>query len=137
MSAAAIEQAGANSPKEWQARVLDAVRKLAQGQEEFTADDVWKVVPDWTVVEPRALGAVMRQAQRDGVCITTNRFVTSRRRHGAPIRVWRSLLVVASTCDYCGAELDGSRRGGNRERQRFCHASHRAAWHRERKEQAA
>lgn len=123
----AISQAGENAPAAWMAEAIGTVRLLAESQAKFTADDIWRLTG--APPEPRALGAVMRRAQRDGLAEATDQFVTSERRHGAPIRVWRSLLFggrAVSECLYCDAPLDGLR-----PEAKFCGDLHKAAWHRE------
>jgi hypothetical protein len=121
----AIAAVGEHAPDVWMAQAVAAVHELCRTRPRFTADDVWQRVGN--PPEPRALGAVMRQVKREGVCEPTDQFVTSERRHGAPIRVWRSLgWVDDRTCDYCGATLRGKRPDA-----RFCDDLHKAAWHRE------
>jgi hypothetical protein len=91
---AAAEAALAVTPKEWQAAARDAVADLAMRGTPFTTDDVLAFLEaDPTLpaggVETRALGAVMRKAQKDG-WITPGGYVTSTRResHQRPKRLW-------------------------------------------------
>jgi hypothetical protein len=87
----AIEQVGRRrevSP------LLDAVKRTAERRGEFTGDDVWTSMGDQVVVEPRALGPVMRRAQRLGWATPTDRYVLTERpeAHRRPVRVWRSMI---------------------------------------------
>jgi hypothetical protein len=75
-----------------------AVQTVARRRIELTSDDVWvqlALTPHAATHDHRALGAVMRAAQRSGWITPTERFVQSDQplRHRAPIRVWRSLLL--------------------------------------------
>ena len=75
--------------------VLDASRTVLN----FTTDDVWERIPQLaekyglpadTVIEPRALGAVMVKMSREQLIEATALYQKSRRRacHARPIRVW-------------------------------------------------
>jgi hypothetical protein len=94
----AIAQVEANADREWKTAALGAVRWLAANRVEFTSDDVWRLLPDQsaaTTHEPRALGAVMRKAARDGLVRKTDRVVNSTRVecHARPVAVWQSLVM--------------------------------------------
>jgi len=93
----AIAQVEANADREWKTAALNAVRWLAANRVEFTSDDVWRLLPHQsaaTTHEPRALGAVMRKAARDGLVRKTDRVVNSTRVecHARPVAVWQSLI---------------------------------------------
>lgn len=89
---AAIARVGKNSDPEWFATAMYAVRKLAMSREHFTTDELWCDIDHPR--EPRAIGAVMRQAKRDGLCVATLRYEHSRRVacHARPLRVWASMI---------------------------------------------
>jgi hypothetical protein len=72
---------------------LVAVAQVARQQRELVSDDVWKHL-DARSHDNRALGPVMKQAQRDGLIAPTDRFVltTQARRHRSPVRIWVSLV---------------------------------------------
>ena len=55
----------------------------------FTTDLLWKTLP--TPPEPRAMGAVMTAARRDGLIRPTPNFAQSARPecHCRPVRIWR------------------------------------------------
>lgn len=68
---------------------------VALARDEFTSDDIWRALPeDVTTHDYRALGPVLRTAQRRGWIVPTDRFqlTEQRSRHRAPIRIWRSRL---------------------------------------------
>lgn len=93
-----IARADRNADTEWKKAADLSVRAVARRMTVFTTDDVWDELhlnhPDAHTHEPRALGAVMKRAMRDGLIIQTEQFVRSRRpqAHKAPIQVWGSAL---------------------------------------------
>jgi len=76
----------------WVAEALSALRWVARGHAYVVADDVWTRLRR-APREGRALGAVFRRACAMRLVEPTARFVTTLQpeRHGAPVRVWRSL----------------------------------------------
>jgi hypothetical protein len=91
----AVTRVGAHADVDWVAHILDVIYCLAVAQEEITTDDVWATVGEVAAThEPRALGAVMRQAARLGYLRVTDRYVPSARAacHARPVRVWESLI---------------------------------------------
>lgn len=126
----AVVQVDEHAPDSWIDRALQAVRDVAIRHQFFTTDAVWdKLGRD--IGEPRAMGAVMRRAQKQGVCEATQRYQASHRteRHGGPMRVWRSLVVndpAPRMCENeCGRDL-----AGYREDARFCGSICKAEFHR-------
>lgn len=94
---AAIEQVDFNADPTWKKAADKAIRHVAVTRREFSTDDVWEVLYELAIEppdEPRALGAAMRRAARDGFIVATDRVVRSARPecHTRPIRVWRSLV---------------------------------------------
>lgn len=80
---------------EWKDIAYDAVVAAAYEKPYgFIVDDVWKHIPPGVEVprEPRAIGPVMRRAQKDGVIIATNELRLSERitAHRNPRRVWKA-----------------------------------------------
>lgn len=78
---------------EWKDYAYDAVLATAgEKPEGFIVDDVWKHIPAEAGAprEPRAMGPVLRRAQRDGAIRPTDRFLLSDRvtAHRNPRRVW-------------------------------------------------
>lgn len=89
----AIDRAGAHADQTWAAHAVAAVRGAAR-LFRFTTDDVWARLEQYGVQthEPRALGAIMKQLERDGEIVPTGDWVQTRRpaAHARPIRVWRA-----------------------------------------------
>jgi hypothetical protein len=81
---------------EWQARALAAIRVVATSQDEFTTDDVWRVLGREPEIEGRAMGAAVLTAARLGLLVRTNYTAKSLRVacHRRDLRVWRSLVFV-------------------------------------------
>lgn len=82
----------------WSALADIAVSWCAEHHDEITTDDVWQRLADQGVDpphEPRAIGPVMRRAVADGVIVSTDRYVRSRRpvHHRAPLRVYRRAVL--------------------------------------------
>lgn len=94
---AAIARVGAAADPVWVKAALEAVVYVCERRATFTADAVWWVLEYAGIVvpdEPRALGAVMKIAQKVGVCVPTRQFEQTVRpsRHGTDVRVWRSTI---------------------------------------------
>jgi len=91
----AIQRVDQHAEPDWKEHAYTAVLETAREQPDgFIVDDVWPRIPD-TVEAPhelRAMGAVMRRAQRDGMIVPTRDFLLSARvtAHRNPRRVWRS-----------------------------------------------
>jgi hypothetical protein len=85
----AIDQVEANASVEWNAEADAAVRHLCSNRQSITSDDVWALMSSKTH-EPRAMGAVMRRAYRDGLIIPIDRWVQTQRAsaHKRPVRIW-------------------------------------------------
>ena len=91
----ALAQVEANADPAWKIHARTAIEFLAKTRHEFTTDDVWQHLADRHQEgprEPRALGAMMTTAARDGWIMPTDRYVPSARPdcHRRPIKVWRS-----------------------------------------------
>lgn len=88
----AIDGVEANASTTWLDIARGIVRSYPPGHS-FTTDDVWHALSfvDVRTHEPRALGAVMRGLQRDGVIENTKSYQPSARAecHARPIPVWR------------------------------------------------
>ena len=96
--AEAIATAEAGATEWWLDYALGVVRSVAKRQELLTTDDIWRDMVhqgDQESGEPRALGAVMLRAKREGLIAPTAMHKDSERAvcHGRPLRVWRSLVV--------------------------------------------
>jgi hypothetical protein len=91
----AINRARMSADPVWYQAAVSAVIMCSQLGEPFTSDDVWVRIPaECRTKEPRALGAVMRKLQEQGVIEATGGWRESARpqAHGRPMRVWRGRL---------------------------------------------
>ena len=93
----AVKRVGGNMDPDWRVAALSVIRYICGKIPAFTTDDVWHElqlrhadVPH----EPRAMGAIMRIAVKDGLCAATDVYKMSSRAacHRRPLRAWRSLL---------------------------------------------
>lgn len=91
LAAEAIERVERNADADWIEAAYMAVVRIAAVRAAFTTDQVWAEVG--SPREPRAMGAVMRRANREGICKPTDRTRASARpeNHARPVRVWESL----------------------------------------------
>lgn len=85
--------------KKWLAAALERIRHLCLTRALWTSDDVWEGLDglDVSTNEPRAMGAVVKDACKRGWCCSSGQFQKSTRPacHARPIAVWRSLLIPA------------------------------------------
>lgn len=94
----AVAVVGENADEAWLRMALSVVRALAEQSVgavsfTFTTDDVWAAldeIPEVATGEPRAMGAVMRQAAKLGWVRATSHYRKSTRVacHARPLRVW-------------------------------------------------
>jgi transcriptional accessory protein Tex/SPT6 len=94
---AAIIQVDFNADPQWKKAADMAIRAIAMDRPEMTTDDVWRWLHEVAIEaphEPRALGAAMKRAAREGIIVATDRVKQSARPecHARPVRVWKSLL---------------------------------------------
>lgn len=90
----AIARVGEAADEAWMAQARRTLSEIAARLPLFTTDDLWAAgLP--SPREPRALGAVMREVARAGICAATDQYRRSTRPecHTRPVRVWRSLIV--------------------------------------------
>ena len=90
----AIQRVDEHASDAWKAEAMRAVVRVARERRRFTTDDVWAVLGESGTHEPRAMGAIMLQAARDGWVRATDDYVRSNRVacHARPLRVWESAL---------------------------------------------
>jgi hypothetical protein len=85
----------ASTADTWRGQVLDeldqALAEVARKLETFSVDDLRDALPESLTagVDLKVLGAVLRRAAQRGA-ITAVGYTASRRRHAAPVRVWKS-----------------------------------------------
>ena len=89
----AINQVQQNADPTWMATIHQLIQHIATTTTTFTSDDLWHAIENQQLPiphEPRALGAAMRQAHRDGLIQPTANYRPSHRVacHARPIRVW-------------------------------------------------
>lgn len=91
----ALARVDAHAPADWKARAQAVLVDVARRQPELIATDLWKAGLD-APHEPRALGAVLQRAVREGILAPTGRVAQTDRTkaHARPCAVWRSLLYV-------------------------------------------
>jgi hypothetical protein len=75
----------------WKALARDAILSLANSERRFTSDNVWEILGDHTLGDRRKLGAVLKEAERQGIIRKGELEVSTRSaRHKAPVRIWIS-----------------------------------------------
>jgi len=90
-----IAQVEQNADPDWLTAAHRAVHHLATHRHEFTTDDMWTALAHIDAPhEPRAMGAVMTHAARNGIITKTDRVTNSRRTqcHARPVAIWKSNL---------------------------------------------
>ena len=84
-----------HADEEWKTVAMGIIKDLCQNRTEWTADDVWEALSHHTAKthEPRAVGALIVNASKMGLCKSTGRYVQSRLpiRHKRPVCVWESI----------------------------------------------
>lgn len=94
---AAMAQVDQNASTAWKAFVYECIAIIARQKQIFTTDDVERLRKERggpTTHEPRALGPLMMNARRNGLCKPTDKFMNSTQPvcHARPMRVWKSLM---------------------------------------------
>lgn len=84
----------------WVQAARTALAKTCKRYKRFTADQVWEVLDElreeigftWEPNDNRAMGAVLMNGKKNGICQPTNEFVNSKKAscHRGPKRVWES-----------------------------------------------
>lgn len=90
-----IQQVGEHADQDYMRVALRIVAELARTGQPFTTDDVIARMPDGvSTPEPRALGAVMTIARRQGIVEPTSQYRNSTMMtcHGRPKRLWRGVF---------------------------------------------
>lgn len=83
----ALERLEDGRAKTWVHTALQAIRDLDHGKM-FTTDTLWAKLP--TPAEPRAMGAAVMQAHKQGLIHKTGNYRKSSRSecHSRPIQIW-------------------------------------------------
>jgi hypothetical protein len=92
-----MERARRAAAPAWRTWFAQAIVEVAKKKPFFTTDDVERLRihrAGPTTHEYRAIGPLMLEAARNGVCAATDDWAESRRRvnHRRPLRVWQSLI---------------------------------------------
>lgn len=92
----AIALVHSNAKQEWKDEADQVVRSLCQTRQFFTANDVWERMTKSTP-DGRALGQVIINASKAGLCRKTDRYEPSRikKQNMRPIAIWESLSPKA------------------------------------------
>lgn len=89
----AVYAAGAFANSDWLTEAESAIKMLCRLGDDFTGDDVWRLLAGTSVTtpEPRALGAVITKFAREGYIFPTGYYRKSIRKesHRRPLAVWR------------------------------------------------
>lgn len=90
----AIERAYKHAPDEWRKYALQCVEAVAKRNEEFTVNEVRSLIKAgiYKTHDNRALGGVMKTAQRLGIIEPTGNTIPSVVGHRTPIQIWRSRI---------------------------------------------
>ena len=94
----AIARVERNANQDWLDAFMRALKKVAREKLHFNTDSVWEAFeadyPQPDQHEPRAAGAVVRLAMKEGTIAATDMFWNSKRKscHKRPLRVYRSLI---------------------------------------------
>ena len=86
----ALEQVDEHADEAWKAEAVATVEFLIASGKPWTTDDVWAVVGECR--EPRALGAIIREARRAGRIVSIGYQQSTRAaNHARPVAVWRAV----------------------------------------------
>ena len=77
---------------QWKDYCLSLIQNIAMVNQRFTSDVVMLAMTE-KPHDPRALGPLMKKAQKNGYIRPTNEYRPSVRRHATPLRVWESLIA--------------------------------------------
>ncbi len=77
--------------------LLEIGRYICSVREQFTTDAIRYIYErdgETTMREPRVMGHIVRQLQREGLCVPLDEWKQSvwAKNHRRPLRVWRSLI---------------------------------------------
>jgi hypothetical protein len=91
---AGLARVEAGAAGEFSDTALLVVERLAREQPQVTSEEVWPRLEGVLTTDNRALGPVMRRAQRLGYIAPTDRvtLTTMPRSHRSPMRIWKSLI---------------------------------------------
>jgi hypothetical protein len=88
----AQQRVASKASEEWKSYCLSLIKNIATLNQRFTSDLVMLAMTE-KPHDPRALGPLMKLAQKSGYIRPTNEYRPSVRRHATPLRVWESLIA--------------------------------------------
>lgn len=94
-----ISRAGEHADPKFVVAASAAVAMVARVKQRFTTDDVWQALAGvCDTHDGRAMGSIMRESARAGVCQVTDEYRPSVRAacNRRPVRVWSSNLFRVS-----------------------------------------
>ena len=92
---AAMDESSGGANEAWKEATLDAIHATAKRRDKFIVDDIWpQFHSSETTGDLRAVGPLMRVAQREGWISPTGEFRPSYvpSHHATPRRVWESKI---------------------------------------------
>jgi hypothetical protein len=89
----AIKEVESHADPQWVAKANEALDILIKNNQEFTSDQVWKLLDSWQVPRPHApsaMGSIMRRAALAKRIKKTGRFIPSSQgtNHQRDVAVW-------------------------------------------------
>jgi hypothetical protein len=96
-----IRRVSEHAKEEFRFHAEAAIRRAAERHRELIVDSVWEEFPtEITTHDYRAMGPVMKWAQRQGWIVPTDRIRSSARVtcHANPRRIWLSTIYHGSAC---------------------------------------
>ncbi len=89
----AIAEVAAHADPEWVSKANEALDILIKNRQEFTSDQVWKILDSWQVPRPNApsaMGSIMLSAAKSKRIKKTGRFIPSTQatNHQRDVAVW-------------------------------------------------
>jgi len=91
----AMKQVCDNTSDEFRACAEQAIVSVGKQNHKFTGDDIWDWIMSKTTIrshDNRALGPIIKRMASAKTIEATGEYLPSRRRHLAPIRVWRLVI---------------------------------------------
>lgn len=83
------------SPPGWDGAIYAVVAFVCRTKARWTSDDILAAAREKGVdhgrIDLRALGPVLKRAEKNGLCRKTRDHRPSRRRHASPVTIWESL----------------------------------------------
>ena len=91
----AIMRVEMNADADWKQVAFEVGKRLARERQRVLSEDIFDALPDGVDThEKRAMGAVMRRLNKEGILTPLDEYVMSPSLagHGRPSRVWRSMV---------------------------------------------